>query len=352
MISIVNPKGGALKVIHQNLLLSLFILITTLVCTIRVEAAQSQVDRQLRGESRPATGNKLNPSEDTKWGYCYEPDTKIIGMNDHTYRSYHCEPISGWTGYFEIYYKDRKVYSEGIDKGDFSVCDVNDTLSKCLQVPPPGTDINGDSVPEMVMERHTGQPQFTNYYSYPIYSIGKKVQKLVTIRGMHSPMQFKDLDGDGLYEVIGNDWVLAYYFGDFTSSPHPIIILKWQKSGYRLDFKLMKKLPPAYEELKKKAEDLRRSFENANGPFPEGYIFDIPDYQHADAWNYLVDLIYSGNAKAAWTFLDMYWIIPPGCTEFKEKKQEKRKFMASFKKQLARSLYWKDLKALNSGVIN
>ena len=115
-----------------------------------------------------------------------------------------------------------------------------------------------------------------------------------------------------------------------------------------MGFKLMKKLPPTREELIKKAEDLRKSLEKENGPFPEGYILNIPHYQHTAAWNYLVDLIYSGNAKAAWAFLDMYWIIPPGCTKFKENQQDKREFITAFKKQLARSLYWKDLKTLNS----
>lgn len=333
--------------IQQTSLWAMVVLITIVGFTNKVDAVQLESDRQVLRESRPATENNINPSKDTKWGHCYEPDIKIIRMKDNEYRSYRCKPESSWTGYFEIYHKDRKVYSERIKNGDFSVCDLNDSLSKCSQMPLPGTDINGDGIPEMVMERHTGQPQFTSCYSYQIYSIGKRVRKLVTLEGKHSPMQFKDLDGDGLYEAIGHDWVLAYYFGDFLSSPHPTIILKWQKGVYRLDFKLMKKPPPAYEELKKKAEDLRRSLEKENGPFPEGYILNIPFYQHTDAWNYLVDLIYSGNAKAAWAFLDMYWIIPPGCTKFKEKQQEKREIIASFKKQLTTSIYWKDLKTLN-----
>lgn len=253
-----------------------------------------------------------------------------------------------WPGYFDIFHKGKKVYSERVENGNFFVCDPNDPLDDCSDIPAPGKDINDDGIPEMVMQRHLGTYQHTNRVFYPIYSIGKKVRKLVTLDGMYSSMEFADLDGDGLYEVTGEDWVLAYFFGDFISSPHPTIILKWQKGSYSLGYKLMKKPSPANEELKKKADELRKVFEEGNGPFPEGYIVNTPDYQHADAWVYLVDLIYSGNAKAAWVFLDMYWVIPPGCTKFKERRQEKREFVTALKKQLTRSFYWKDLKALNS----
>ena len=326
----------------------IIVLIVIAGCINKAEASHLQVDMRSNGKSRAVADIKTGASKNTKWGYCYEPDVKIIKMKDNEYHSYDCQVESGWTGYFEIYRNDRKIYSERIKNGKFSVYDLNDLPPEDSQKRPPEKDINGDGIPEMVMERHIGTGQFTDRYSYPIYSIGKSVRKVVTIEGMYSPMKFIDLDGDDLYEITGEDWVLAYFFGDFLSSPHPTIILKWQKGGYRLGFKLMKKLSPTKEELKKKAEDLRKSLEESIGPFPEGYILNIPHYVHTEAWSYLVDLIYAGNAKAAWKFLDMYWIIPPGCTNFKEKQKEKRWFIAAFKKQLTRSPYWKDLKILNS----
>jgi len=332
--------------IHTILTGLIIVLIIIAASPNKVEAEQLLDDKQLLNGSKSTPESKINPSIKTKWGYCHEPRVNIIKTNNASYRFYHCMEDKG---YFEIYRKDRKIYSERMMKnGNYFVCDLNDPLSECSQVPPPGTDINGDGIPEMVMRHHTGQSQFTDRYSYSIYSIGKRVRKLVTLEGMHSPMQFKDLDGDGLYEVTGNDWALAYFFGDFLSSPHPTIILKWHNGSYRLAFKLMKNPPPTHEELKKKAEDLKISLEKENGPFPEGNILNIPFYKHIEAWNYLVDLIYSGNEKVAWSFLDMYWIIPPGCSKSKEKQQEKREVIAAFKKQLSRSLYWKDLKTLNS----
>jgi hypothetical protein len=59
---------------------------------------------------------------------------------------------------------------------------------------------------------------------------------------------------------------------------------------------------------------------------------------------------YTRNAKqkAAWTFLDMYWMIPPNDPEFREKQREKQKFITAFKKQLTKSFYWEDLKKINS----
>ena len=327
----------------------IIVLIIIVAYANRTEAVQVPVDMPLPGESAAATNDKRNADKKTKWGYCYEPEAKIVTiMNDNEYRSYHCTSESGWTGYFDIFYKGKKVYSERVENGNFFICDPDDPLDDCSDIPAPGKDINGDGIPEMVMERHLGTHQNNNRIFYPIYSIGKKVRKLVTIDGMYSTMEFADLDGDGRYEMTGEDWVLAYFFGDFVSSPHPTIILKWQKGAYHLGYKLMKKTSPTKKELKKKADELKKAFDEENGPFLEGYIVNAPDYQHAEAWFYLVDLIYSGNAKSAWAFLDMYWVIPPGCTKFKERKQEKRDFVAALKKQLSRSFYWKDLKALNS----
>ncbi|MCX5842259.1 MAG: hypothetical protein NT022_00655 [Deltaproteobacteria bacterium] len=319
--------------IHQVSLWTIVVLITIVGFTDKVEAVKLQADRQALGKSRLATGNNINSGEDTKWGYCYEPDIKIVRMNDNTYRSYHCKFESGWTGYFEIYHKDRKVYSERIKEGDFSIDEnMSDVLFGSSLLPPPGKDINGDGIPEIVMQRHVGGPQFQGHYSYSIYSLGRRVKKLATLEGGHSPMQFKDLDGDGHYEVIGYDWAFAYFLGTFGTSPHPVVILKWQGGRYHLDYKRMKKPSPTHEELIKKAMNLRES--------------DEPYFMNIEAWYYIIDLIYSGNGNSAWKFLDMYWVIPPEERQLRKK----REFISVFKKQLVKSLYWKDLRILNGWV--
>jgi hypothetical protein len=280
-----------------------------------------------------ASADKIDASENHDTEYCHEPRIKVVRMKDYTYRAYYCGEFRG--DYFEIYHKDRKIHSERIKEGDFSIDEnMSAVLSGRSLLPPLKKDINGDGSPKIVIERHVGGPQFQGRYSYTIYSLGKRVKKLATLEGGHSPMQFEDLDGDGLYEVIGHDWVFAYFFGTFGTSPHPVVILKWQGENYHLDCEQMRKPSPTHEELMKKAMNLRESNE--------------PYFMNLEAWFYIVDLIYSGNGNAAWTFLDMYWVIPPGDEDFREKQQEKRKFISVFKKQLAKSLYWRDLKVLNS----
>jgi len=282
-----------------------------------------------------ANAAKTNANKNHDGEYCHDPQIKVVRMNDYTFRSYHCKPESGWTGYFEIHHKDRKIYSERIKDGEFSIDEnMGDVLSGSSLLPPPGKDINGDGIPEIVIQRHVGGPQFESRYSYTIYSLGKRVKKVATLEGDHSTMQFRDLDGDGIYEVIGYDWAFAYFFGTLGTSPHPVVILKWQGGRYRLDYKRMKEPAPTREELIKKAKELRET--------------DEPYFMNIEAWYYILDLIYAGNGKAAWKFLDMYWVIPPDEPQFREYQQFKREFIATVKKQLAKSIYWKDLKRLNS----
>ena len=151
----------------------------------------------------------------------------IVKMNDYSYRAYYYDrSTSVMTNYFEIYHKGRKVYSEQIKDGDFSIVERNsDILSEDSRLPLSGKDINGDGIPKFVLERYVGGAKFKGRYSYTIYSLGKKVKKFATLEGDYSPMYFVDLDGDGRYEVIGHDWVFAYFF---WTSPHPVVILKWQ----------------------------------------------------------------------------------------------------------------------------
>jgi hypothetical protein len=110
----------------------------------------------------------------------------------------------------------------------------------------------------------------------------------------------------------------------------------------------MKEPSPTLEELEKKAVDLRESAEKVKAPLPHGGMLNNPYFMEPDAWFYIIDLIYSGNGNSAWTFLDMYWVVPPEDEKFREKQREKREFISTFKKQLAKSLYWKDIKVLNS----
>jgi hypothetical protein len=113
------------------------------------EAVQDPVDIQLPGEPTPATVNKRNTDKNSKWGYCYDPEMTMhysTQLKDNEYRAYQCANESGWTGYFEIYYKSKKIYTERVKNGHFSICDPNDSLDDCSNMPA-GKDINGDGIP-------------------------------------------------------------------------------------------------------------------------------------------------------------------------------------------------------------
>lgn len=69
----------------------IIVLIITVVSMNKSETSQLQNDMESIGESRPITDINRNPDiMNTKWGYCYEPNAKIIQMKDSEYRAYHC----------------------------------------------------------------------------------------------------------------------------------------------------------------------------------------------------------------------------------------------------------------------
>jgi hypothetical protein len=142
---------------------SIIVLLIIAGCTDKAEAAQLQSDMPLPGASSPVTDNKRNFDIKSKWGYCYNPEMTmhfLTQLKVNEYRAYQCANESGWTGYFEIYYKNRKIYTERVKNGHFFVCDPNDPLNDCSNLPA-GKDINGDDVTEMVMVRNTGQGLFS-----------------------------------------------------------------------------------------------------------------------------------------------------------------------------------------------
>jgi hypothetical protein len=54
-------------------------------------------------------------------------------------------------------------------------------------------------------------------------------------------------------------------------------------------------------------------------------------------WEFMLDLIYTGNATATWQFFEKAWVPGvPGKTEF----------LAEFRSELTKSQYWEDLGSL------
>ena len=251
---------------------------------------------------------------------------KNVKINDYKFHSYY--DWAKHSGHFEIYHKDRKIYSERICGDTVSVDGGNgDIKSGKSLLPPPGTDINGDGIPELVIERYSGDGHCC--YSYSVYSLGKRFKKLATLEGVHTVMQFKDLDGDGRYEVIGRDWTFAYWCTSFAGSPAPEIILYWKNGTYRLAQNLMKKPPPGEKDL-----------HTMPSGFEEGQSYEVLSA-------IMLELIYTGNGNLALQYCDGFWQNLDKEIPKQKLLNQKKEFLAKFKKQLRESYYWGDLKRMN-----
>jgi len=221
----------------------------------------------------------------------------------------------------------KKIRSDCSDTGFFST----------LTFPPPGTDINGDGIPDVIVRYFSGGAHCCSEYA--IFSLGKKLKLLDVLNGEHSDFEFKDLDGDGKYEAIGRDWTFAYWGTAFAGSPAPVVILRWKNGKYRVAGELMKRKYDR-DEVLKTVDD----FENDILPVSQENKSLHVDTTISAA---MLELIYTGNGNLAWEFVDRAWPVSEDKTLAKQWMSDKKKFLKEFKAQLRKSYYWSDLKKIN-----
>jgi len=155
-----------------------------------------------------------------------------------------------------------------------------------------GSDITGDGVPDVIVQAFTGGLHCCTQAI--ILSLGDTLGDLGVIDGADGEIEFEDLDGDSLPEARIGDWRFAYWRDyAFVETVAPSVILKFQGDAFRPACDLMRDDPPDERTLRQRAAELSR-----------GWVAGDPP---PDLWGYAVDLVYAGNADAAWHFLDLAW---------------------------------------------
>ncbi len=245
-------------------------------------------------------------------------DTKTFRMLViRTYR----DPQTGCAS-LEVWVEKRRLYRI-FTAGEFLIGKLHEsnTPPKLIEL---GNPIIGRGVPIMVVSEWTGGAHCC--YTAHLYSMERRVLKLFSIEGQHSPLEFQDLDGDGVLEVIKRDWTFAYWKAGFAQSPAPKVILWFAQGGYQLASNLMRRPPAPPAELAARAKSLQERSEWQSGLPP------------AEVWGVMLDLIYTGNARQAWEFLDQAW---------RGEAADKAEFLGEFRARLATSPYWPQIKAMN-----
>ncbi len=207
---------------------------------------------------------------------------------------------------------------------------VNFSLNDFPEAPPDwknGTDINGDSVPEVVVMEDTGGAHCCT--SWRIFHAGQTVEQIYEFTNGHTDLfPFADINHDGKMELRIYDWTFAYWKTSFASSPAMVLIYSWQNGTYAFSPELTRTAPLSDGEMRKKAAalDWEQSEPEANAP---------PQF-----WTDLLEMIGSGNAEQLATYVQMAW--PAG-------RAGKSEFLAVFAQQLRHSAYWQQLNELNGG---
>ncbi|HEU0069773.1 MAG TPA: hypothetical protein VFS04_00635 [Alphaproteobacteria bacterium] len=190
-----------------------------------------------------------------------------------------------------------------------------------------GKDITGDGIPEAIfLNEEEGSHGPVIYYVFHL----DQPLRVTILNGGDLGLYFKDLDGDGIYEVEGHDMAFMSWHAAPANSARPSVILRHQQGAYVLALDLMRKAPPDLNQLLGNATLL-----HADKMWQLAAPYDIPE----KLIEVLTDLVYSGNAALARTFLDWAWL---------PNKAGKEAFAAEFFEcRLRKSEYWPALAAMN-----
>lgn len=233
-----------------------------------------------------------------------------------TYRTEDMEP------FVEIKKGGLRVYGRTCEGGEFLIAELEESRTPRERIAI-GKDITGRGIPNLVIFEWSGGAHCC--YTAHIFEIGQSFRKIASLNAVHGPLDFEDLDGDGILEVVLKDWTFAYWETSFNYSPAPRVVLRFQEGVYRMAPEFMRKRPVSEKWMKEKAQEVLKSdWTNERVP-PE-------------LWRHMLELIYTGNAKQAWAFFDMAW--RPGTPG-------KDDFLRDFRRQLAKSPYWPDVAAMN-----
>jgi len=246
-----------------------------------------------------------------------EMTTKVDSLNyqDYVFELYKTETTEGEYNYIKMKFTGYKNGKKIVEL---------ESETPYLEMTIKGKDINGNSIPDIVLTNYTGGAHCC--FEMFIFELGKKFKQLVELSGDNEP-RLEDLDDDGIPEIIHSSSVFTYWHVSFAGSYLPQYVLKFKDGSYRLAKELMKKPAPDDSSLRQVAANIKLD------DTPWGASEDF--FEDPALFARMLELIFAGNIDAAWKFLDYAW---------PETKPGKEKFKEDFIKQLSTFEYWDELK--------
>lgn len=256
-----------------------------------------------------------------------ELQTKTIAFKDYEIRLYgqkscEAEPESRIAG-FEIRKSGKRVY---IHTGySFAIgYSLEQNQSPDSVKVPVGTDLTGEGLPELLVSEWSGGAHCC--YTFHLFRLGDsfaRIQSLPLFDADESSF-VKRKGVKGLVLNTADYSAFAYFPDGFAGSPAGRVLLSFQHGRYHLAQDLMQANAPKVGETAHCAALFKKSREWRDG-------------QPLGMWYYATDLIYTGHAAEAWTFLDAAW----GGSE-----EDKKKYLGEYRERLKKSVYYPELMEL------
>jgi len=284
---------------------------------------------------------------------------KISKYNVNIYR---CKRINEkdflkrWNNYkIDISQDDKIIYSDGLQ--DSSIKDnCPETCESCFKInindkketsflPLYGEDITGDGIPNLVIERENCEGNSCKY-NYTIFSLGDKFEiiKNFEAKNYDCKLKFVDLSRDKIYEIIVED-----HYGNFNITKKLIVksyvVLRYDKGKYIPVADYMKKNAPNDDDKIKIIGKIKSELYNKNkdsiSASEINKWYNINSSQ--DMWQYLIDLIFSGNGNIAREIFNKVIIFKgENITNLKNKVWD------DFITDVSTNIYWEDIKKMNN----
>jgi len=226
--------------------------------------------------------------------------------------------------------KDGKtiITKEAGEKEGFKL----NTAGENKALPQAFSDVTGDKKPDLVLQSYSEKDSCSNVYS--VFSMEDDFKLMAEIKGLSEGISFKDLNNDGVPELLGSDCTFLNWWANFGNETAPQVILEYKNGVFVLAAGLMKKSPPLDEEMQEYAAANKNEFIS--------YV-----------WDYMLKLIYGGNGDKAWAFYDMVewnedWEDTMTDAGRSTDKTDKGDFLEAFKEHLSTSPYWEEIKKMNN----
>ena len=196
-----------------------------------------------------------------------------------------------------------------------------------------GMDITGEGKSNIALSESLGRQGGGAFY---LFECSEKFRQIATVESRGTYPELKDLDGDGIPELIASDDAFYHWPVCRDGEPIPEVILRWRNGKYVAARDLMCKPASTKEELEVMATAVRSS-SKWNAEF--GWV-------PSELWTNAIALMYSGHENLGWKFVDRAW--QPGFPGEDGSLSKEQLIDHYLRSRLDESRYWPDLKEQSS----